>query len=163
MGRGEGATVLTKASRRNDPDGRTERREQQRRAGTSHEARRRSPTHSDDFKMPQYSKSEDSNKHVLLLIIVSCHIADNYRNGSWYVYITTFVIKVFVYNYRLNNFNLSVSDDNLTYTDCASYPSDDHPEQRITLPCETTGRYVRFLKVGTGKPADHLGLSLFVR
>ena len=51
-----------------------------------------------------------------------------------------------------------MSDDNVTYTDCASYPSGDYPALSVTLPCETTGRYVRFLKVGIRDSGDQLGL-----
>ncbi len=51
-------------------------------------------------------------------------------------------------NFRLSNFALSVSDDNMVYTDCASYPGGDFPNPRVTLSCETTGRYVRFQRVG---------------
>ncbi len=59
---------------------------------------------------------------------------------------------------RLNNFKLSVSDDNVTYTDCASYPSDISPNTSVTLPCETTGRYVRFQRVGISDiPGDIIG------
>ena len=62
-------------------------------------------------------------------------------------------------NFRLTNFKLSVSDDNMTYTDCASYPNDTYPDQSVTLPCETTGRYVRFQKVGISsiRDADNIG------
>ncbi len=61
-------------------------------------------------------------------------------------------------NYRLNNFKLSVSDDNMTYTDCASYPDDRHPDVSVTLACEATGRYVRFQKVGVSNtPGDNIG------
>ncbi len=53
-----------------------------------------------------------------------------------------------------------MSDENVTYTECADYPSDDYPELSVTLTCETTGRYVRFQKVGitTIIDGDHIGL-----
>ncbi len=58
-------------------------------------------------------------------------------------------------DYLLNNFNLSVSADNIVYTVCASYLTDDNPDPRVTLSCETTGRYVRFQRVGTSSdPRD---------
>ena len=76
-----------------------------------------------------------------------------------FVYTVIWSVLLIPANYRLNNFELSVSDDNVSYTDCASYPNDTYPDPSVTLTCDTTGRYVRFQKMGTsGLTGDDVGL-----